>query len=458
MADPPAATQSARPQRRSLSLRARLVMLGTAGLAIAFLSGGILLTVVLRGALERASDDAALQTAQEVVVLVNNNRLPDPVPSGGTTLVQVVDQQGRVLAASAGADRLVPALRADELTAALDGPTTVPGSRFGVLGPVRVVALPAGSTAEPSTVLVAAPAGDIDDTVSVVRGSLVVGFLVLLAVLVAIAWRLVGATLRPVEALRIGAEQITGSGSTDTLPLPRSSDEIRRLAETLNDMLGRLEASRRRQRAFVADAAHELRSPLASLRTQLDVAVATGDQPDTADLLAEVDRLTRLAGDLLILARVDDAQPPPSEPLDLALLATQIAERYAGQRVPVTVRVAATLQVQANRSAVDRVVTNVLDNAVRHAATAVTLTVGPGAGGGAQVVIADDGPGVPAADRAKVFERFTRLDDARDRDSGGSGLGLAIAAELTRQQGGTITLADAEPDRDPPGLRVEIRL
>ena len=266
------------------------MLLSTVGLAVGLAVGGVVLVVVLRLGLERASDEAVLQTAQEVVVLIDGDRLPDPIPAGGTTLVQVVDEQGRVLAASAGADRLVPALPADELAAAQGGPITMDGARFGVLGPVRVVAL----TADPqdgsgeSTVVVAVPAGDIDDAVRVARTSLIVGFAVLLALLAAVAWRLVGATLRPVEALRAGAEKITGTGSTDTLPLPDSADEIRRLAETLNDMLGRLESSRRRQRAFVADAAHELRSPLTSLRTQLEVGVATGDDPDAADLLAEV--------------------------------------------------------------------------------------------------------------------------------------------------------------------------
>ena len=323
-----------------------------------------------------------LQTAQEVVVLIDGDRLPDPIPAGGTTLVQVVDAQGRVLAASAGTDRLVPALPADELAAASGGPITMDGSRFGVLGPVRVVAL----TADPpgggggSTVVVAEPAGDIDDAVRVARTSLIVGFAVLLALLAAVAWRLVGATLRPVETLRAGAEKITGTGSTDTLPLPDSADEIRRLAETLNDMLGRLESSRRRQRAFVADAAHELRSPLTSLRTQLEVGVATGDDPDTVDLLAEVQRLTSLVDDLLLLARLDDAQPPPREVIDLGLVVAESAERYAAQRVPVTLEVSPTPSVVADPGAVRRVLANLLDNAVRYAASAVVVGVGTGAG------------------------------------------------------------------------------
>ncbi len=132
-----------RTRRRGWSLRTRLVLLSTVGLAVGLAVGGVVLVVVLRLGLERASDEAVLQTAQEVVVLIDGDRLPDPIPAGGTTLVQVVDAQGRVLAASAGADRLVPALPADELAAAGGGPITMDGSRFGVLGPVRVVALTA---------------------------------------------------------------------------------------------------------------------------------------------------------------------------------------------------------------------------------------------------------------------------------------------------------------------------
>ena len=445
-------------RRRGPSLRTRLVVLSSIALAVGLAVGGAVLVVVLRGGLDRASDDGALQTAREVVVLIETDRLPDPIPAGGTSLVQVVDQQGRVLAASPGADRLVPALPADELAAARAGPTTVSGARFGVQGPVRVVALPAGPDSAPSTVVVAAPAADIDQAVRVVRTALIAGFAVLLALLAFVVWRIVGATLRPVEALRAGAEQITGTGSADTLPLPNSNDEIRRLAETLNSMLGRLAGSRRRQRAFVADAAHELRSPLASLRAQLEVAEATGDRPEIDDLLAEVKRLTALVDDLSILARVDDAAPPPRDLLDLTDLARATAERYAAQRVPLTLTASTSPPVEANRTAIGRALANVLDNAMRYAVSAVTLTVGPAPGGGAMLVVTDDGPGIPAQDRDRVFERFARLDDARDRDTGGSGLGLAIVRELVVQQGGSVTLNDGAAGADPPGLRVDIRL
>jgi len=437
----------------------RLVLLSTAALAIGLAIGVVALTAVLRFGLERATDDAAARTADEVASLIDEGRLPDPIPVGGTTLVQVIDEQGRVLAASAGADRLVAALPPDELTAALSGPQTVSGASFGVNGPMRVVAMQAGPAAQPDIVVVGVPAGDIDDAVRIARTALIVGYAVLLAGLAAVAWRLVGATLRPVEALRAGAEKITGAGSNDTLPVPRSADEIRRLADTLNVMLVRLESSRRRQRAFVADAAHELRSPLASLRTQLDVALVTGTEPDTADLLAEVDRLTGLVDDLLMLARADDAGPPPQEVLDVAELAEAVVARYSDGRVPVTlVRMdAGVISLEANPAALARVLANIVDNAVRYAATWVVVAVGSTAEE-AVLTVTDDGPGIPAADRARVFERFTRLHDARDRDTGGSGLGLAIVGELVRQQGGTVTLDDKSPGGDPPGLRVEVHL
>ena len=439
----------------------RLVLLSTAALAIGLAIGVVALTAVLRFGLERATDDAANRTADEVAALLDEGRLPDPIPVGGTTLVQVLDEQGRVLAASAGADRLVAALPPEELTAALSGPQTVPGASFGVNGPMRVVAQQAGPSSSPGIVVVGVPAGDIDDAVRIARTALIVGYAVLLAVLAAVAWRLVGATLRPVEALRAGAEKITGAGSNDTLPVPRSADEIRRLANTLNDMLNRLESSRRRQRAFVADAAHELRSPLASLRTQLDVALVTGTETDTADLLAEVDRLTGLVDDLLLLARADDAAPPSQEVLNLAELAREVVARYPDARVPVTLLRAGTdgVLVRANPTALARVLANIVDNAVRYASTGVAVSVGPAEAGGAAVLaVTDDGPGIPAADRARVFERFTRLHDARDRNTGGSGLGLAIVGELVRQQGGSVTLDDKSPGGDPPGLRVEVHL
>lgn len=432
-----------------LGLRGRLIVLGTIGLAAGLAVGGVLLVAVLRSTLEDTVDQAAARSARDVAELLDSGRLPDPIPAGGTTIVQVVDATGAVRAASAGADRLVSSVPSDALGDADGSLGYLPGYRFGVGEVVRVVTVAAGPAEDRQTVVVAVPAGEIADSVRVVGVGLSVGYALLLAAAAALAWRLISATLRPVTALRQGAEEITGSGSAASLPVPRTRDEIHDLAVTLNGMLARLDVARRRQRAFVADAAHELRSPLASLRTQLEVAGAV-DGRDVDDLLAEVERMTRLVDDLLLLARVDDAVPRRRVPVDLADLVHTAMPRYAGRRVPVTLSAASTQPVLADPDALSRVVDNLVDNAVRHAASAVSLRLDAGP----VLTVSDDGPGIPAAERERVFDRFTRLTDARDRDSGGSGLGLAIVRELVAQHDGTVTLNDA----DPHGLRVEVLL
>jgi signal transduction histidine kinase len=259
----------------------------------------------------------------------------------------------------------------------------------------------------------------------------------------------VGAALRPVEELRTGAETITGGGSSDRLPVPNSQDEIHRLAVTLNDMLDRLARARARQRAFVADAAHELRSPLANMRTELEVAQRIGVPARVDDLLVDIERLTRLVDDLLLLARADDEPAPArTEPVELGALLRETAEHYGAARVPVTVAGGPPQWTSGDPQALRHVLTNLVDNAVRHATSRVTLAGVPDG-----FTVIDDGPGIAPADRERVFERFTRLDDARARDAGGAGLGLAIVQELVRRHGGTVTLADAHP-----GVRARVRL
>jgi signal transduction histidine kinase len=447
---------------RRLSLRARLLLIGSGGLAIGFALGGLVLFAALGFALERAVDSDALSTAHDVAALVDEQRLSDPLPVAGGQLVQVVDAQGRVLSASIGADRLTSLLRPEELPAARSGRRSyVDGSRAGVVGPLRVVALPAGQTQDPQTVIVARPVAEVYRSVGILRTGLLVVYPVLVLVLAVLAWRVVGAALRPVESLRAGAEAITGAeagtgaGAADRLPVPQSRDEISRLAVTLNGMLDRLAAARARQRAFVADAAHELRSPLANLRTELEVAQRHGIPPAMVDdLLVDVERLSRLVDDLLLLARADDAHVPGlrAEPVELHEVLTEVADRFRAARVPVDVLDGSPLWIAGESQSLQRVVDNLVHNAVRYAATRVTVSATAEA---SEVVlaVADDGPGIPSADRQRVFDRFTRLDDARARDAGGAGLGLAIVRELVRRHGGTVQLADAKP-----GVRAEVRM
>lgn len=429
---------------RRLSLRSRLILIGTSGLAAGLLLGGLLLIAVLQYTLNLSLDRGAQQTASDTAALLDANHLSDPIPTAGTQFIQVVDGQGRVLKASIGADRLSPLLHPAEIERARSGPVVVVGGdRVGVEGDLRVAAAVAHSG---DTVLVAAPDQDATRGLKAVAHGLLVAYPLLLLGLSMLAWWVVGWTLRPVEALRQGAEEISAA-QVGRLPVPEGDDELHRLAVTLNRMLDRLEAARTRQRAFVADAAHELRSPIASLRTQLDVATHLGEPPAVADLSADVDRLRRLVDDLLLLARADEADPVlrRAEPVDLGCVLDDVAAGYAGARVPVTVSHPDSPQwTVGDPAALRRVVDNLVANAVRHATSRVTLKVIRNLDR-VVVTVTDDGPGIPARDRARVFDRFTRLDDARNRDDGGAGLGLAIVRELVRLHGGTVTLGDAAP-------------
>jgi signal transduction histidine kinase len=315
---------------------------------------------------------------------------------------------------------------------------------------------------------VALPVGQSQQSVRVLRTVLLIAYPLLVGGLAALAWRVVGATLRPVEDLRAGAERLAAGGDgliaggrgggergaagagAERLPVPDGRDEIHRLATTLNQMLDRQEAARARQRSFVADAAHELRSPLANLRVALEVAGHHGEAPPVEDLLADVDRLIRLADDLLLLARTETRAPARAAPVELVDLASRTAERYPGVRVKPALY--GPQWTVGDEVALERAVANLLDNAVRHARDAVTVAVTRD-GESVLVTVADDGPGIPAADAERVFDRFTRLDDARTRDAGGAGLGLAIVREIVTAHGGTVRLADADP-----GVRAEIRL
>ncbi len=442
---------------RRRTLRARLLLIGVAGLCVGFLVGGVALVAALGFVVQRSVDSETRHTASDVAALVEANALPQPLPIGGSDRVQVIDTQGRVRAASIEADRLVAMLRPDQVSRVRAGEALfIEGDQIGLPSPVRVVGLATGARDDPQTVVVARSMADLLKGVHLLQTTLLIVFPILVAALSVVAWRVIGATLRPVEALRRGADHITGTGRAGRLPVPAGNDEIHSLAVTLNGMLDRLEAVRTRQREFIADAAHELRSPLANMRTQLEVAQHLGERapwPDISDdLLADTQRLARLVDDLLLLARSDAssvlARP---EPVDLVALVHGLDTRYPAVALDLP---DAPLWTMGEPDGLTRVLANLLDNAVRHARSCVRVGVS-GSRETCLITVTDDGPGIPPADRDRVFERFTRLDDARARDAGGCGLGLAIVRELVRRHGGTVQLADARPG---PGLRVEIRL
>jgi signal transduction histidine kinase len=421
------------------------MIIGVSGLAIALVVGGLALFAALRVAVDRTLDTEARATAEQVAAMVAEDRLPAPIPVSGAQLIQVIDREGRVIGGSLLADRLTPLLRADELPCALGGSAVeVSGARAGLDGPLRVVAAPGGRPGV--SVIVASQVGDVVASQRTLRNALLILFPLLLGVLAVIAYFVIGWTLRPVEELRRGAERISGGGADERLPVPQAADEIRALAVTLNTMLDRLAAGRERQRAFVADAAHELRSPLTSMRTQLEVTQHLGEGGVlTEDLLADVKRLSVLVEDLLLLARADADQRPPAVPetVDLRSLLEEVAASLTEPRVPVRVLAGEPVLADADREELRRALANLVDNAVRHARSEVELDVA-GADGDARIGVSDDGPGIDPVDRERVFDRFTRLDDARGRDAGGSGLGLAIVRELVSRSGGTVRFVDGE--------------
>jgi signal transduction histidine kinase len=426
-----------------LSLRARLLLIGVLGVATALALGSVALYAVLTVVSYRTLDDAGAATADDVAALVDRGRLPDPLPVTGSQVVQVVDSRDRVVSASVNADRLTALLLPRELAAATTGGhPEVPGSRMGLDSPLRVTARQAGPPGARRTIIVGQQFGGITDSQRSLRLTLLVTYPLLLAVLALIAWRVVGAALRPVEALRSSAETISGTGQDARLPVPASRDEIQALALTLNSMLDRLAAARLRQRSFVADAAHELRSPLASMQTQLEVAAHLDERTAaTDDLLAEVLRMKTLVEDLLTLARLDaDTSPGRApRPVHLRALLADVTQNRSDDRVTVTTYDVPDLVVWGHHDGLRRAFANLVDNAVRHAATSVEVAAQRD-GHTVDVTVRDDGSGIPEDQHENVFERFTRLDDARDRDAGGSGLGLAIARGLVRGAGGEITL------------------
>ncbi|WP_164836163.1 HAMP domain-containing sensor histidine kinase [Actinacidiphila soli] len=262
--------------------------------------------------------------------------------------------------------------------------------------------------------------------------------------------------------MRAEAAEITGSDLHRRIPEPVGQDEIGRLARTLNSMLGRLESSAARQRRFVADASHELRTPLTSIRTSLEVGLAHPDRapwPELAErAVTETSRLQHLVDALLLLARYDDsALLNRREHLDLAALAREVVAAVPSD-VPVEVQLDAAVHMAGDPGQLNRLVRNLLDNAVRHARTKVSVTVTTDGPHTALIEVADDGPGIPTADHERVFDRFVRLQSARTRhhgDATGTGLGLSIARDITTAHGGSITLADTPGG---PGARFVVRL
>nr|WP_125078221.1 ATP-binding protein [Mycobacterium sp. P7213] len=428
--------------RTRSALAAAAVM--TVCLAIA---GGLLLLVLYRS-LESTAESAAGLRAEHIAAQLRSGDFDDMesallATDGHIAVVQVVGASGAVRAASNGAPRSPLAA-----VALADGQARYVGRVESATGEEYwVSARGAAADGAPVTVLVGVDREPVEEIVTVVGVLLAVGAPILIALVAAGTFRLVGAALRPVEAIRTRVASISSADLTERVPVPRTHDEIAELATTMNAMLSRLEHGRAAQLRLVGDVSHELRSPLATITTALELASARPELMDRAlideSLLPESHRMSRLLEDLLLLARSDEgALGLRGEDVDVDdLLAAEANRLGAGGSVGVATDIRAC-RVTGDRAALTRVIRNLVDNAARYARSTVTLSCRP-ASDGVVITIADDGPGIPAAERSRIFERFVRLDAARARTSGGTGLGLAIVAEVVRAHRGSVAVDDA---------------
>jgi signal transduction histidine kinase len=412
-----------------VGLRARLTLIATAALAIGLAASSLLLLRGFATSRLHAIDASSRSSADDVAGLVAAGAVPPTLPVQAGQNAQVLDATGSVLAVSPGTSHTLPLVPISTAASiARGGPESLSIDQVAATGINRVFVRAVTAHDGVRYVVVTESLQDERATLHSLARFVAVAAPFLLLVVGTTLWLLLGRALGTVSSLRRGAEEITDPGGGLRLPLPGSHDEVRALAETLNAMLDRLDAAAARERQFVADVAHELRSPLAAMHTQLEVAAAHPDPLTQKELLAgsleDTERLAALVDDLLVLARMESESRASQEPVDLA----QFAGLPDGHPAVVL----------GDRAALIRAIDNLVANANRHARSQVEVTVESAPGDTIEVHVDDDGPGVPADQQSRIFERFVRLDDARARDDGGSGLGLAIVRATAHAHGGTI--------------------
>ncbi len=280
---------------------------------------------------------------------------------------------------------------------------------------------------------------EIQRSVGALSAALTLGLPVLVVGAGLMTWLITGRTLAPVGVMTRRVRELTATTLDARVPVPPTDDEIAQLARTMNEMLDRLEHASESQRQFVSDASHELRSPVASIRAQLETALRYPEDVDWPTVarvvLAEDDRLEHLVGNLLAMARLEEGRFGPRGEVDLDELVLAQTQRITGVRVDLTGVSAG--RVWGNPDELTSVVRNLVDNAARHAASTIWVSVRE-AGPWVVTTVADDGEGVRPEDRDRVFERFARLQEGRSRDQGGTGLGLALSRRIVAHHGGRI--------------------
>ncbi len=370
---------------------------------------------------------------------------PDPlVPStlDANAEAQVLAADGRVLAATRTLQGL-PAVYA--LPPGASAPVRQKAADGVIPEDVTVIAQGATVGGQPVTIVTGTSTGVLSQVTEASARLLILGVPGILLLAAGTVWLVVGRALRPVERIRHAVTDITSADLSRRVPEPGTADEIGHLAQTMNDMLARLDDSSRKQRRFVADASHELRSPLAAIRTSLEVGLA---HPDTAPWRVIAERAMRQSGrledlieQLLLLAKADERQlTAHRQPVDVSALLQQVAADTSSRGIDIVVDAPADVVATiGNADHLRRLFANVTENAARYARTRIVITARTETDC-VRVDIDDDGPGIGEADRERVFDRFVRLDNSRGRSSGTTGLGLAIAREITTAHSGHIAI------------------
>ena len=447
------------------SVRGRVTIGVTVLFALVMLFGGWFL---LNRAEAAWIQDLEAQDAAELEILAQELQAFDAViggefflpvgASGGS--VTLVDEGGNLVAGTPDVLFAGGVLVEGWIPVGGVGSAIIEGPPIGVDGPtligeVTTVSIPVELAQGTLTLTASSSLQPVRAGVDALREILWIVVPLLVAGVGAMTWFVTGRAFRPVAAITDQVERITDDRLDERVPVPTNRDEVAHLARTMNTMLDRLGASRRRQRQFVSDASHELRNPVATSKVKLEVALAHPDDTDWSEtarvVLAEQERLGNLVDDLLLLARIDEAQPTGLEDIDLDDIV--FTETTRPHPVAVDVSGVEAVRVRGDGRQLARLVRNLVDNAVRHAEQRVEISLRVD-GVEAILAVENDGPGIPEPDRARIFERFVRLEDARTRDEGGAGLGLALVHAVTVAHGGTIRVTDATSG----GARFEVRI
>jgi signal transduction histidine kinase len=412
----------------------------------------------LRGQVTATALSKADTLAQELEsgVLIADLVLGDP--AGDEELVQIVDAGGAVLGSSPNVSGWATLALVRPGTTRTIPPRTPPDVE-PLDDPFLLVASGVEGAGNIEWVIVGRNLETVEEARSALTIALVIIMPLLLLVVGLVTWLVTARALSPVDAIRAEVDAISTRDLHRRVPDPPGDDEISRLAGTMNRMLERLEAGQQRARRFVSDASHELRSPVAAIRQFAEVALAHPERTavgELAEVVLEEDvRLQRLVEDLLLLTRIDEGTiPHPTGAVDVDdLLLEDAARLRATTDLKIDVRSVSAGRVIGDAEQLERLIRNLTDNASRHARAMIRLSLQE-VSGRTILCVDDDGIGVDPAEREHIFQRFVRLDDARDRDSGGSGLGLAIVREVATFHGGSVRILD----NDLGGTRFQVDL